>query len=144
MVCVYFLTVLEISFERSNYSYMEPQGINPLVVDDIFMLKNIETELTYRISLQIHVVTGGATEDQDYDSALPSFLDFPPTQQRLQVFGQDTNLSMQILPDDFSEGEESIEISSGPVTLPPPAYSRPQTLASTTLSILDDDSKKNN
>ena len=50
---------------------------------------------------------------------------------------------MRILPDSLTEGEESIQISSDPVNNPPPAYTRPQTLAVTTLFVLDDDSKKN-
>ena len=135
--------VLEIRFERMNYSYAEPEGFDPFVVDDIYMLKNIETELIYRIFFQI--IATDATENQDYASALSpiSVLDFPPTQKRLQVFGGNSDLFMEILPDGLPEGEESIEISSDPVNDPSPAYTRPQTLAVTTLFILDADSKKN-
>ena len=138
-----FYAVLEIQFEKMNYSYVEPQGFEPLEVDDIYMLKNIETELTYRIFFQI--VATDATVKQDYESALTPFnvRDFPPNQQRLQVFGGESGLFMEILPDGLPEGEESIQISSDPVNMPPPAYTRPQTLAVTTLLILDNDSKKN-
>ena len=127
-----------------NYSYVEPKGLDPHVVDDIYMLKNIETELTYRIFF--HILAEDATRNQDYESALTPFavLDFPSTQQRLQVFGGNSDLFMEVLPDGFPEGEELIQISSDPVNNPPPAYRRPQTRAVTTLFILDDDSKKKN
>ena len=142
-MCLLF-AVLEIRFERMNYSYVEPPGFDLLEVDNIYMLKNIETELTYRIFFQI--VAADATRNLDYESALTPFavLDFPPTLQRLQVFTPGSNIFMTILPDGFPEGEETIQISSDPVNDPAPAYTRPQTLAVTTLFILDDDSKKNN
>ena len=44
-----FFTVLQISFENVTHTYMEPRGFDPRMVYDIFMVKNIETELTYRI-----------------------------------------------------------------------------------------------
>ena len=137
----YLFVVLEIRFERMNYSYAEPEGSDPFVVDDIYMLKNIETELTYRIFFQI--VAEDTTRNLDYESALSPFaiLDFPSTQQRLQVFGGESDLFMRILPDGLPEGEETIQISSDPVNMPPPAYTRPQTLAVTTFFILDYDSK---
>ena len=138
----YIHVVLEISFERMAYSYVEPPEFDQLEVDDIYMLKNIETELTYRIFFQ--TVATDATRNLDYQSTLPAVLDFPPNQQRLQVFGGNSDLFMEIHPDSFIEGEESIQISSEPVDNPPPAYTRPQTLAVTTLFILDDDSKKFN
>ena len=133
--------VLEIHFERMNYAYAEPEGFASFEVDDIYMLRNIETALTYRIRFQI--VAEDATRNRDYESALSpiAILDFPPTQQRLQVFGGNSDLFMTILPDGLPEGEESIEIASDPVNMPPPAYTRPQTLALTTLFILDYDSK---
>ena len=136
--------VLEIHFEKMKYSYVEPEGFNLLEVDDIYMLKNIATELTYRIFFQI--IAADATLNQDYSTVLTPFdtLDFPPTQQRLAVFGPNSTLNMEILPDSFPEGEESIQISSEPVANPQPSYTRPQTLAVTTLFILDDDSKKKN
>ena len=120
---------------------MEPDEFDLLVVDDIYMLKNIETELTYRVWFEI--VAGDATRYQDYQSSLPYFLDFPPTQQRLQVFSPDSAIYMEIIPYGFPEERESIQISSEPATWSPPAYTRPQTLAVTTLFILDDDSKNN-
>ena len=125
-----------------SYSYAEPEGFNPLEVDDIFMLKNIETELTYRIFFQI--VAEDATRNLDYESNVSpnAVLDFPPNQQRLQVFDQDTDTFFQILPDSLPEVVESIQISSDPVNNPSPAYTHPQTLAVTTLFILDDDSKQ--
>ena len=136
-----FFVVLEIHFERMNYSYVEPEGSDPLEVDDIYMLKNIDTELTYRIFFQI--VTTDATENVDYATTLApiSVLDIPPSQQRLQVFGPESHNFMLILPDGLPEGKELIQISSDPVMEPPPAYTRPQTLAVTTLFILDYDSK---
>ena len=136
-----FYVVLEIQFEKINYSYVEPQGFGTLQqVDDIYMLKNIETELTYRIFFQI--VAEDATENRDYQSALPSVLDFPPTQQRLPVFGPKSHIFMEIFSDGFPEGIETIQISSDPVNTPAPTYTRPQTLAVTTLFILDNDSKE--
>ena len=137
--CFNYFVVLEIHFERMNYSYMEPPQFNILEVDDIYMLKNIETELTYRVFF--HVVATDASQIQDYESALPAVLDFPPTQQRLQVFGGNSDIFIEIFSDGFPEGKESIQISSDPVNQPPPAYTRPQTLAVTMLFILDDDSK---
>ena len=136
--------VLETHFERMNYSYVEPEGFNTFVVDDIYMLKNKETELTYRIFFQI--VAEDTTRNLDYESALTPFavLDFPPALQRLPVFTPDSSIFMRILPDGLPEGEETIQISSDPVSNPAPAYTRPQTHAVTTLFILDDDSKKNN
>ena len=136
-----FFTVFEIGFERMNYSYVEPEGFDNLVVDNIYMVKNIETELTYSISFKL-LPTTDATRNLDF-LAPSDILDFPPTQQRLQVFGVATVLIMEILPDNFTEGVESIQISSDPVDNPPPSYTRPQTLAVTTLFILDADSKNN-
>ena len=135
--------VLEIRFERMSYSYVEPEGFDPLEVDDIFMLKNIDTELTYRIFFQI--VAEDATRNVDYESTLQPFsvLDVPPSQRRLQVFNPESRNFMRILPDGLPEGKETIQISSDPVNNPLPAYTRPQTLAITTLFILDDDSKNN-
>ena len=132
------------NFEKMNYSYVEPPGFDSLVVDDIYMLKNIETELTYRTFFQI--VAGDATENQDYQTSLTptSILDFPPSQQRLLVFGPESNAFMEIYPDSLPEGIKTIQISSDPVNNPAPAYTRPQTLSVTTLFILDNDSKKNN
>ena len=79
-----------------NYSYVEPEGFDELVVDNIYVLKNIETELTYRVSFQ--VAATDATLNQDFQTALTPFdiLDFPPTQDRLQVFGGDSALFMEI------------------------------------------------
>ena len=138
-----FFIVLEIRFEKASYSYAEPEGFDPLVVDDIYMLKNIETELTYRIIFQI--LAADATRNLDYQTALAptNVVDFPPSQQRLQVFNPESHIFMDILSDGLPEGEESIQISSDPVNNPSPAYTRPQTLAVTTLFILDDDSKNN-
>ena len=67
---------------------MEPPGPDPFLVENIYMIKNINTELTYRIFLQ--VIPGEAAQSQDYDTSVRPFavLDFPPNQQRLQVFGQ--------------------------------------------------------
>ena len=120
---------------------MEPPGFHPHVVDDIFVVKNIETELTYRISLQ--VIAGSATLNRDYDITVRPLatIDFPPTQRKLQVFGN--LLLFRILPDVFLEGEESVEISSEPVSSPGPTYVHPLAGASTTIFILDDDSKDN-
>ena len=122
---------------------MEPEGNDQLEVDDIYMLKNIETELIYRIFFKI--VAADATRSLDYESTLSpiALLDFLPTQQRLQVFGGESDLFMEILSDSLPEGEESIQLSSDPVSAPPPAYTRPQTLTVTTLFILDYDSKNN-
>ena len=133
-------TVLEIGFERISYSYVEPEGSDKLVVDDIYVVKNIETELTYRVLIEI--LATDATLNQDFSTTLTSF-DFPPTQQRLQVFGRTSDLFLEILSDGLIEGEELIQISSAPVDSLPPAYKRPQTFALTTLFILDADSKKN-
>ena len=104
------------------------------------MVKNINTELTYRIFLQ--VIPGNAAQSQDYDTSVRpnAVLDFPPNQQRLQVFGQ--LLSFEVLPDVLLEGEESVKISSEPVSTPGPAYTRPLTGAVTTIFILDDDDSK--
>ena len=119
---------------------MEPPGPDPFLVEDIYMVKNIVTELTYRILFEI--VTAEATRNQDYETTLAtSLLDFPPNQQRFQLFN--TGFPFAILPDITQEGEETVEISSEPVDNPPPAYTRPQTRAVTTLFILDDDSKNN-
>ena len=137
-----FFTVLEIGFERMNYSYVEPEGNDTLVVDDIYVVKNIETVLTYRVSFGITATTD-ATRNQDFSTAPTSF-DFPPTQQRLQVFNRTSDLILEILSDGLTEGEESIQIqiSSAPVDNPP-AYKRPQMPALTTLFILDADSENN-
>ena len=138
-----FSIVLEIHFEKTNYSYVEPEGFDVLEVDNIFMLKNIETELTYTISFQLILAREDATPNIDFQTTVTPFgiLDFPPSQQRLQVFG--SQHFMEIFPDALPEGEESIHISSWPVDNPPPAYTRPQTGTDTILYILDNDCKKN-
>ena len=142
MSCLFFSTVLEIGFERLNYTYNEPSGFSVLSVDNIFMVKNIETELTYGILLQR--IAGTATRFSDYVTSVdPSVTtDFPPTTQRLQLFGGSSPAIFEIFADNIPEGEESIEISSEPVDHPLPAYTRPQRGAVTTIFILDNDSKK--
>ena len=106
------------------------------------MVKNIETELTYRIFFQTIAAT--ATQPRDYDTSVNPFdsLDFPPTSQRLQLFGGSSELFFEIFGDGNPEGEESVEISSEPVDDPLPAYTRPRRGAVTTIFILDMDSKK--
>ena len=141
MYIIVSFTVLQIRFERSNYTYMEPQGFDIHSVEDIFMVKNIDTELTYRILFLI--TAGDATNLRDYETSIDDFsgtlLDFSPNLQRLQVFEQSTFFF--ILPDGLPEEEETVEISSEPIDDPGPAYTRPQTGAVTTIFILDDDSK---
>ena len=139
MYIIVLSTVLQIRFERSSYTYLEPQGFDPLAVKDIYMVKNINTELTYRIFLQI--IAEGTTPNLDYFTALnPSdVIYFFPNQQRLQVF--ENVLFFEILPDGLPESVETVEISSDPVNNPGPAYTRPQTGAVTTIFIVDNDSK---
>ena len=121
---------------------MEPSGFDIFSVDNIFMVKNIQTELTYWILFQ--TIAGSATLHQDYSSSVnpADVLEFPPTSQRLQLFGGSSPLRFEIFADGNPEGEESIEISSEPVSNPLPAYTPPQRAAVTTIFILDDDSKK--
>ena len=82
------------------------------------MVKNIETELTYGILLQR--IAGTATRFLDYDTSVdPIYLiDFPPTSQRLQLFGGSSPLVFDIFADGNPEGKESVEISSEPVDDP--------------------------
>ena len=106
------------------------------------MVKNIKTELTYTILFRI---IAGDTTHVDYDISLDgigSIRDFPSSQQRLQLF--DRSFVFELLPDAIPEGEETLQISSEPVNHPPPAYTRPQRQAVTTIHILDDNSKKTN
>ena len=108
------------------------------------MVKNINTELTYRVLLQI--IAGDATENQDYSASVSPIatIDFPPNQLRLQVFGGNSAHDFEILHDGLPEGDETVVISSEPVNDPIPAYTRPQSRAVTTIFILDStDSKKN-
>ena len=58
------------------------------------------------------------------------------------MFGQ--LLSFEVLPDVLLEGEESVKISSEPVSTPGPAYTHPLIGAVTTLFIQDDDDSKKN
>ena len=106
------------------------------------MVKNIETELTYKIFLQ--TIAGSATSYRDYLTSVNPFdtIDFPPTSQRLQVFGGSSPLVFEIFADGNPEGEESIEISSEPVDDPLSAYTHPLRGAVTTIFILDNDSKR--
>ena len=112
-------------------------------MDDIFLVKNTDTELVYTIFLQI--IAGNATNHRDYETGIENsgtVLEFPPNQQRLQVFGE--SFIFEILPDGLPEGEETVEISCDPLNNPGHAYTRPQTGAATTIFILDDaDSKRN-
>ena len=141
MFCLLFkIIVLHIRFEKRSYTYIEPQGFDSHVVDDIFMVKNINTELTYTILFQI--TAEDAIRNRDYMSSVDTFgvvLNFDSNQERLQVFG-DNSLFFEINPDSLPEGEETVEISSFPVQNPGPPYTRPQTGAVTTIFILDDDS----
>ena len=105
------------------------------------MVKNIRTELTYTVLFQ--VIAGDATQNRDYEISISDFgsvREFPPNQQRLQLF--DRSFEFKISPDALPEDEETLQISSEPVNLPSPAYARPQRQAVTTIHILDDNSKK--
>ena len=121
---------------------MEPSGFDPFVVEDVYMVKNINTELTYFLLLQI--IAGNASDGPDYLTFIEhggSVRVFPSNQRRLQVF--DHRFVFEIRPDGFPESIETVEISSDPLSNPGPAYTRPHTGAVTTIFILDDDSKKN-
>ena len=123
---------------------MEPSGPDRFVVEDVFLVKNRVTELTYAIFFEI--TAGDATKFLDYEEIVDrALLDFPPSKQRFQVFGDifrgDVDLDLEIYPDALPEGTETVEISVSPVSSPPPAYTRPSTGAVTTLYILDNDSK---
>ena len=107
-----------------EYTFLEPLLGFELPVDGVFLKKNIETELTFDITIRLSTTPHDQPElNIDYKTNITaegSQITFLPNEERLSVFGQD--LSVYILSDAIREDKEVLEISSSPVNNPGPAY----------------------
>ena len=136
--------VLQIQFERSAYTFMESPEFETEVEGEVFLVKNIETELTYDVLIRIRRPENQPELNRDYSTNIEEFgsiLLVFPNEHRIPVFG--SSLLFSILPDGIPEGNEVLRISSSPVNDPGPAYRRPSNGNNANLIIMDDnDSKK--
>ena len=127
----FFSQFCKISFERESYTFSEPAEFMEDIVEEVLLLKNKVTELTYSIFIQIR-----ETEQPELGSDYIFIANYGPDTALLTILPDQQNINYQYsllelsfflsyLIVNLKEKIEVLEISHFPGDYPEPAYQQP-------------------